>query len=241
MRILLARSGANLYNKNVMNKKSRLLFFVFLFTALIKTGWSAEDLSGKADIFDDIKVRMVSSVEENVRLAAENKALKAELIDLQLEVEQHEQDIEALDPGYRKARKAAREQTQVFSGRDDPRGDELIQEAQNIYLSGRSMALGDVQRLRELHLYDLQYQKQELELDLKSLEFLDRKVGEQRRPELNALEREVEENAARTRTISEKIAEEEQAALRYPQTIDLLKMENEALKQKISQLKQWKK
>lgn len=237
MFILLARPGANLYNKTAMNRYSRLPAFIFLFIVLIKTDGSAENSPGGADVFSDIKVRMISSSQENKKLAVENKALKAELVGLQLEIEQYEQEIGRLDPGYMKAKEAARRQKKRPAGRSDPRGDDLIREARNIYLSGRSMALDDVQRLREVQLYDLQYQKQELELDLKSLEFARQKIREQRRPELDALERDIQANITKIRGLSVKIAGQEKAALNYPGRIDLLRMENKALKQRIRQLK----
>jgi hypothetical protein len=99
------------------------------------------------------------------------------------------------------------------------------------------MALDDVQRLQELQLYDLQYQKQDLDLDLKSLEFLHEKVSEQRRSEIDALEEAIKENKNKARDISIKVAEEEKAALIYPQEIDLLRMENKTLQQRINKLR----
>ena len=237
MLILLARSRANLYNKTAMDKRLRLLLFLLVFIAAMTIEGAAENLSQGADVFDDIKVQMISSSRENKGLAAENKTLKAQLISLQLEIERYEQDIGKLDPEYMEDRELLRREKKRSTGWMDPADDALVREAQNIYLSGQSMALDDVQRLRELQLYDLQYQKQELELDLKSMEFLQQKIREQRRPELDALERDIRANIAEIRALSVKIAEQEKAALAYPREIELLKMENKALKQRISQLK----
>ena len=237
MRIFLARLRANLYNEITMNRYSRLLVFIFLFTALVKTEGLAENFSGEADVFDDIKIEMISHAQENKKLADENKALKAKLVSLQLEIERYEQEIKALDPQYIEAR-AVEKKNRKAADQGDLQGDDLIREAQNIYLSGQSMALDGVQRLRELQLYDLQYQKQELELDLESMKFLDQKVSEQRRPEMDALKRETEIREEKTREALIKIDEEKKAAFVYSQRIELLKMENKALKQRIGHLKQ---
>lgn len=211
---------------------------MFLFIGLARTDGLAEQLSEEPDVLDPIRSRMIESSQENKRLAEENKALKAQLISLQLEIEQIEGEMKRLDPGYVKMSEQERKQNRESSGFRGLGDDDLIREAQNIYLSGRTMALGDVERLKELQLYDLQYRKQELELDLMSMEFLCRKVNEQRQPEIEAQEEGIKENEAKIENISMQIIEEERKSLLYPRNIELLKMENKALRQKIRNLKQ---
>ena len=239
MLILLARPRANLYNKITMNKYLRLLLILLISIAVTQTDGAAENLSQEDSVFDDIKVRMASSLEENIRLAEENKRLKGELTSLQLEIERYEWEIRRLDPGYMKAREVSRKQKKRSAGLKDSRGGDLVREAQNIYLSGQLMALDDAQRLKELYLYDLQYQKQDLELQLKSMEFLYQKINEQRSPELDALERKIGDNAAKAKELVVDIAEQEKAALSYPQEIEFLEMENRSFQKRIDHLKQF--
>lgn len=239
MLILLARPRANLYNKITMNKYLRLLLILLISIAVTQTDGAAENLSQEDSVFDDIKVRMASSLEENIRLAEENKRLKGELTSLQLEIERYEWEIRRLDPGYMKAREVSRKQKKRSAGLKDSRGGDLVREAQNIYLSGQLMALDDAQRLKELYLYDLQYQKQDLELQLKSMEFLYQKINEQRSSELDALERKIGDNAAKAKELVVDIAEQEKAALSYPQEIEFLEMENRSFQKRIDHLKQF--
>ena len=237
MRILLARCCANLYNKTAMTQHLRLVLFALILAAVMTTEGSAENFSGEPDIFDDIKAQLMNSSRGLKDLVDENKTLKARLISLQLEIEQYEQELEEADPEYMRARRAGKEQAKRSSGWSDPEGDDLVREAQNIYLSGQAIPLDGVQKLRELQLYDLQYQKQELDLDLKSLEFLHEKVGEQRRSELEALENTVRENAEKNGDLLIKISQEEAAARNHSKHIKLLERENKGLKKRIDQLK----
>jgi regulator of replication initiation timing len=220
-----------------MNKYLRLLLIMAIAITVMKTGGAAEGQSQEDSVFQGIKARMVSSYKENVRLAEENKKLKEELIGLQLEIERYERDIKRLDPRYMQAREVSRKQKEESSGLKAPRSGDLVKEAQSIYLSGQLLALDDVQKLKELYLYDLQYQKQDLELQLKSMEFLHQKVSEHRGPQLDALETEIGGNEARMRRLVEEIAEQEKVAMAYPQEIEFLKMENRSLQKRIDHLK----
>ena len=238
MFILLARPKANLYNTNTMNAKVKLWMLVIFLTAMTAHNGLAQSPSNEGDVFDDIRTQMLSAAQKNSQLAEENKELKAQLINLQLEVDRHEQDMMALNPDYTKAREQLLQLEAASDSLNGSEDDALIREAQNIYLSGQSMQLDESQRLRELQLYDLQYEKQERQLDLKSLEFVYEKIKNQRRAELEALQAEVKTNEAKAQETALRVAEQEKAALSYPQRVDLLEMENKALKQKIKQLKE---
>ncbi len=198
---------------------------------------AAQDSLHEKNLFDGIKVQMISVAQENNRLAEENKALKAQLISLQLEVERNEQYIGAMDPDFGKERETSRKFKESRQERYDPEEDALIQEAQNIYISGQWINSDATQKLRELQLYDLQYEKQELKLDLKLLEFYHEKVKKKRGPELDGLDQDIKINQANLNELSVRIAEQEKAAMVYPQRIELLKMENIALRKKIKQLR----
>jgi len=215
----------------------KLFVLIFLFSAVMGKNGLAQEQPSKGGFFDGIKAQMMSAVKENQELATENKTLKAQLVGLQLEVEQYEGEIEELAPGYADAVESVPAQHARSPSWNDYGDDALIQEAQEIYLSGRLLDLDEQQRLQELKLYDLQYQKQEVQLDLQSQEALYQEVDEERQQELDVLQGDIQGNRVKEKDLSLKAAELEKAALAYPQEIDLLKMENKALKQKIHDLK----
>ncbi|MCK5712704.1 MAG: hypothetical protein KAI25_08315, partial [Hyphomicrobiaceae bacterium] len=101
----------------------RLVLFALIFASVMTTESAAEDFSGESDIFDDIKVQLINSYRDHKAFVDENKTLKARLISLQLEIERYEQELEAADPGYMRARRAGKEQAKRSSGWSDPEGD----------------------------------------------------------------------------------------------------------------------
>jgi len=213
-----------------------LCALVFLGAAVFAASGAAQEPLQEENFLDDIKGHMTAAAEENARLAQENETLRAQLIGLQLEVAQYEQDMEDVDPGYREV---SREREPASGEWSDPESDALVQEAQNIYLSGQMLDMDAAQKLRELQLYDLQYEKQELQLDLKSAKYLSEKARKRQNPELDALEQDLKIQRAKLDEMGVKIAEQEKAALVYPQRVELLKMENAALKMKIKQLRKF--
>ena len=100
------------------------------------------------------------------------------------------------------------------------------------------MDLDLAQQLRELQLYDLQFYKQELLLDLYEQKTAYQKVESKRRQELEAYQEEIQQIQDKENDLSQRVAELEKRALSYPQEIDLLKMENKELKRKIALFKQ---
>jgi len=201
----------------------------------------AENQSAQNSAFDPIKDQMKSIIEDNTALIKQNKALKVQLIGLQLEVERREKEIRNLDPSFINKMQYLREGHQspstLSTNGEELKDSALIKEAQELFLSGQYIDLDEEQRLRELQLYDLQYQKQELELDLQEKQALHRNIEEQRHQELQAVEREVEESAKEEENIRRKVTEAQRKVMAYPQDIDLLKMENETLRKKISHLR----
>ena len=224
-------------NGNIKSWIGVVCFLVFLGPNVFAEGLHVEN--GE---FDPIKVQMKSIAEENSALASQNKLLKTELIGLQLEVEKLEQEIKAMDPGYANKVRLASGQNQAYSTRASRQLEELddaalIEEAQDLYSSGQYMELGEGQRLRELELYDLQFQKQELELDLQERQAMLRDIEGQRNQELQDVKIAVEITGKEAEEARSKVTEAEQRALLYPRNIGLLKMENERLKKRIGQLR----
>ena len=153
-----------------------------------------------------------------------------------------EKEVKDLQYRYPHRVKSNREQSTIYSEATSSLAgsagyDPFIDEAQELYLSGQIMNLSDEQNLHELHLYDLQYQKQKLLLDLRELEVLYGEVQGKRSQEMEALESEIQEIINQEKEIRIKVMVLEKAAIAYPQDIDLLKMENKALENKIIRLK----
>lgn len=184
--------------------------------------------------FDRFRSRLLSSVEEQKRLADENQVLKSQLIGLQIEVEQLEREILQLDPDFFKKQKNAGRRK--VSGWLDEDVDARVKEAQEVYLTGRFMPIGDLQRLRELHLYDLQFRAQETALDYKSLKHMDGKLKEQRRPQIESLKSEINARVDKLRDLQDQIVAQQRAARNLPKRLKLLKMENQALMNRLEYL-----
>jgi len=224
-----------------MKNYSRLYFGVMCFLIILGSNVFAQNQSVENSVFDPIKFQMKSITEENAVLSKKNKSLKAQLIGLQLEVERQEEVLRDLDPDYVPKERYSREQDRPPSteptNREEYEDLAMIEEAQELFLSGQYMDIDEEQRLRELQLYDLQYQKQELKLDLKERQGLVQEFGKQRRRELQAIENGLKESIREEKDIRRKVAGAEKRVLAYPQDIDLLKMENEALRKKIGQLR----
>lgn len=214
-----------------MNIYSRLWILAVLFLALTGQNGSAQNETQRESVFDVIKSRMRSAADQNKELAAENNALKAQLVALQLEVEQYRRDVEELEQRYAAAGRSVGERASLPAGQGKASGGRAAAG------DDPQTAADDLQRLRELRVSDLQYQKEELLLDLKLKEYLHKEAGEERRRELDALQKDIRENAEREKALSLKIADLEKAALAHPLEIELLKTENKELKRRFEALK----
>ena len=242
MFIPLAPPKGSRYNK--ANMKNYFLLWIGIVYFLIVMGPNvlAQSRSTETSVFDPIKDRMKLVADDNVDLSEQNRTLRTQLVGFQLEVEKVEKEIEILDPGSVRKMRYLREQGKMSlpqSLHDLEKSNDiaLIEEAQELFLSGQHMDLGEEQKLRELQLYDLQYQKQELELDLEDRQALHRKLEPQRQQEIQALKIAIQENTKEEEHLYQRVAAMERKLAVYPQDISLLKMENETLKKRIKQLR----
>jgi len=224
-----------------MKNYFRSWIWVVYFLSVMGISATAQDESGNNSIFDPIKSQMLSVTEKKITLAKQNQALRVQLIGLQLEVERHERVIKDLDPGFinkeRRSRKGDRFSSIYSMNKEELENSDLTKEAQELFLSGQYMDLSEEQRLWELQLYDLQYQKQELEIDLQDRQVLHQKMEEQRHTEFQVVEEEVQESARKEKNMHRKVTEAEKRVMAYSRNIDLLKMENETLRKKIGYLR----
>jgi len=222
------------------NYSTLCIGFVYFLIALGSNVF-AQTQSVENSVFDPIKFQMKSVAEENAALAKKNKTLKTQLIGLQLEIEQVEEVIKDLDPEYvpkaRYLREQERSRSKESAGKEELDDSSITEEVQELFISGQYMDLDEGQRLNELQLHDLQYEKQELKLDLQERQALVEEFDGQKHQELQAIEKDVQESVRMEKNMRRRIAGAEKKVLTYPQNIDLLRMENEALRKKIGQLR----
>ena len=194
-------------------------------------------IGNEQTIFDDFKQKMMAAVKEHERLASENEELRAQLIKLRYQVEKKEKQKGILPSVTKnrgpvlKIKNRELSDSSLLLGKD---AKTPVEEAQEIYSSGQTAGVGDGQRLKELFLYDLQYQVQELELDVKLKEFWLRNVDVERNQKVDALNEEVGKIREREQGMFQKVMEQERLAADSPKQIELLKMENQMLKDKIN-------
>jgi hypothetical protein len=196
-------------------------------------------ISEEQTVFDDFKEKMMIAVQEHERLAEENEILRGRLINLRFQVERRERlkgifPEKAKDPGQGlKIKDRELSESSLLLGKD---AKTPVDEAQEIYLSGQTSGVGDGQRLKELFLYDLQYQVQELELDIKLKEYWLGNVDSERKQKMDALNEEVNTIKEQEQEMFRKVMEQERLAAESPQQLELLKVENKMLKDKINRL-----
>ncbi|OGX37183.1 MAG: hypothetical protein A3C36_00955 [Omnitrophica WOR_2 bacterium RIFCSPHIGHO2_02_FULL_52_10] len=198
-------------------------------------------VGGEQTIFDDFKEKMMIAVKEHERLAAENLDLRAELIELRFQVEKKERQkgivpSRSKDHGSGlKIRDRELSESSLLLGKD---AKTPVEEAQEIYLSGQTSGVGDGQRLKELFLYDLQYQVQDLELDIQLKEFWLGNVDSERKQKMDVLNAEVSTIKEQEQAMFQKVMEQERLVAGSPQQLELLKMENKMLKDKINRFQE---
>jgi len=204
----------------------------------VSTGQNAyeDSAGGQQTAFDDLKKKMKASVKEHERLTEENRALKTRLIELQSEAERLEREsparrVPSKEPEIRITDRELSESS-LLLGKDARTPGE---EAQALYLSGQTMNIPEGQRLKELLVYDLQYQKQELELDLKLKEYWYGNLERENQTKMDVLAEEVFTMKEQERLLLEKAARQELMAADMPAQIEMLKMENQMLRKKIKQ------
>jgi len=217
------------------------------------TGWlvfffviAGQPLFAQEEVPEDgflgsIKAQVISAAQDRNKMEEENEKLKTELLGLQKAVEQHKEKLTAQDQKEidivtpsTELKPVVEEPSVNFDKLED---EAVVEEVQQIYLSGEYMALDGLQRLQEIQMYDLLLEKQELELERGSREMLHKKAQEASQDDLQAARMDIQKSTEKEEELSLKITELERAIEAYPAEIEYLKMENKALKEKIRKLK----
>lgn len=164
-----------------------------------------------------IKERIQSLLRQNEELAPRAESLKQEFWDLQKKVRRSRAEAAALEQKHAENQKKMEQQAQK----------KLEQKAENTRESGRP------QSLQQLRLYDLQYQKKELELELKLKELALKEKQQAYDRQMAEWHQELEQNAAEEKRLADETwASRDNAAPVYE--LESLKQENMLLE---SQLK----
>lgn len=221
-----------------MNKYLKGWIGTIIFLAVIGQNGSVQSQSDGSSAFESFKMNMISAAKESNQLMVENRGLKAQLESLQLEIERYGKEEGGLDQIYADIEASKNKQNELVINWKGIKDDPLVREAQELYLNGRRIGLDEAQRLRELQLYDLQYQKQELMLDLTFKKISYQEEKEKRRREMDTLQRDIQANEAKENNLLLRIAEIKKEVGNSSYEIDLLKMQIKSLKQSKSNLKQ---
>lgn len=205
-----------------MKMLSKLGIWACVFLAVMgQNGFAQQNESGEHTVFDAIKARMISAAKDNERLVIEYKSLKSRLVSLQMEIARLKKDIEGLQPPEKNQPTAYHDPDRTFSV-DEIEDDVLIREAQEIYTTGQSMGIDGAQRLKELLLYDLSFQKQELQLDWQAKQRLYQEEEARRQQELDIIQKDIEEGLAKEEGLARKMAELEREEASSAREMDLL-------------------
>jgi len=240
---VLARRDLSRYNAFIMARSLKITLMIAVLCLLIGTTGFAQDAPQSNNSVEAIRSELIKARRTTNDLKEQNKRLKSKLLGFQMEVQRSEAEVKKLEHLYPHRANPDRERSAVFSDADKglkgvTTSDPLVQEAQEIFLSGQIMDLSDEQKLKELYLYDLQFQKQELRLNLEEMGVLYQDVERKQMEEMETLQDEIRELVSREKQVYRQVMEAEKAVLSYPQIIELLKVENKRLQETIRRLKQ---
>jgi len=160
-----------------------------------------------------VKEKIQALLLENEELASQARSLKRESLDLQ--------------------EKAARFHAATGAAGTAPAGNQEWPE-QNVENVAKP---GQPQSLRLLRLYDLQYQKKELELKLKFQELALKEKREAHDREIAALQKELEQNTIQEKQLAGEAREFKKQNVWHGYELECLKQENILLKNKLKLLK----
>ncbi len=178
---------------------------------------AAEEESGYQG-FAVIKERINVLLKENQALEAEYAQLKQEFLDVQGTADSYKEEIAVLEEELK--------QTESADASTQEAGTD-IKEPPDI---------GQIKDLRQLQLYDLYYQKKELELELQENQESSQPGQEPGDAQTAALRDELERNLEKEKELTRQAAELRQKTASYPEEIEQFKRENAELEDQVKAL-----
>jgi len=200
--------------------------------------------SARHSVLDNIKSQIALLVEENQRLSSEYRSLQQEYADLQKVVKQNENEMREieLESNSRSAREEEQKQLvkTYYEDLDGINNHILIQESQNMYLRGELLDVEESQGLMRFQLADLQNQKRELELQLKTKEFYSEEEHQKFQGEINSLKKKLKSYLEKEEEMMSQIREQEQGNSSLPQSVEKLRQKNEEFNDELTDLQRKK-
>jgi len=200
---------------------------------------AAEEESGYQG-FAVIKERIQVLLKENQALEAEYAQLKKEFLEVQDTAESYKEEIAVIE-----------EELKQTEGTDNPTE---IEDSPSLYArDGEHRAnhakqeagtdikeppdIGQIKDLRQLQLYDLYYQKKELELELQENQASSQPGQEPGDAQTAVLRDELERNLEKEKELTRQAAELRQKTASYPEEIEQFKRENAELEDQVNALR----
>lgn len=191
-------------------------------------------------VFKEIKARIAALLVENKKLETEYAAIQKEYAQTKVLVEQHRNEIDMMHQHFletnreRKDTKKAVKSLRV--GQDSMANDILIKQSRIAYLKGELLDMEEKERLWNLQLADLGYQKRQLEMDYKYKNFYSQENQRRQNEELNNLKKELKSLLEQERELKHQISELETKRESYPYKAQRLTEENKEWEDKIKAL-----
>lgn len=168
---------------------------------------------------DVLKGRIKALLEENQALEAEYAQIKQEFLDVQGTADSYKEEIAALEEELKQIESADASTQEA---------DTDIKEPPDI---------GQIKDLRQLQLYDLYYQKKELELELQEDQESSQPGQDPGDAQTAALRDELERNLEKEKELRRQTAELQQKTASYPKEIERFKRENAELEEQVKALR----
>lgn len=216
------------------------IVLILLFLVKIEVG-SADTLSSQdpslpsgqyathLDEFEATKAQLDILLRKHAELEKENNALENELAEIQESLEQEKKAVEGWRQKWSLENKLNDKENSALSSLhnkikalDDER---LLKESRNAYLRSQLIELDDQQRIRNLQLSDLGYQRKELQMDFKLKEFQLEEHQQKQGQEIERIKKSIEVNKEQQKKIEAQINTLENEHAVYPGKIEQLQGE----------------
>ncbi len=221
--------------------KLKPLFFI-LFSAMIvaispanpsQEDFSIADQAPKQNEFDSMKSQISQLIEENKKLEVEYSLLYSEFENVVQQIKERRNEVAMLE---QKAGMPAEPQAEAPSQSDGNSNELLVLESRINFLKTRLGNLEDQIAARTMQIKSLQYQKGELEIDVKMKNYQIVEKDKKSSGSIEALKTDLQKIQAEEQAAVERIAVLQEEKQSYPQKIKELQDANKDLKDKIATL-----
>ncbi len=185
--------------------------------------------------FSMMKIQVGELLQENQTLEVQYKWLKEEIENLDKAIKDETENLGRIKNDF--GLKNASGETIVPTTYDQVETELLLQESQKNALNLKAIDSDSVSKLWELKLADLQYQKRQLELEVKMASLTCKENLDKRKEELTALNKILQDNLSQAEALKKQISEMEKKADVSPQQLSEYKIINKRLEAQIEEKK----